>query len=184
MKFYYIYHKNEILKAALGIVLFMWSLTATIAYIRKKDQIIFVKIKTDSVEIVKDLTEPDENYLEKIFIKRFSQLHYTYDSENFEQNLLQSKELMTTDVWKDNEAAIKKQKEYMLDKIIAQTAVVERIVKKDWMYEVDLNLLSQKNTETFQRKFKVTIEFKKIKRTIENPFGFEITRLAETETAI
>ncbi|MFZ3229921.1 MAG: hypothetical protein WA160_06940 [Pseudobdellovibrio sp.] len=184
MNVFLTYYKKEVYIALIWFFLCSWALTATVGFLRKKDQIIFVKIKSDSVDIVRDLSEQDEFLLEKIFIKRFSQFHYTYDSNNFEDNLKSSSNYMKDDLWKSIGDKIRKQKDFMGGKIIAQTAVIEKIVKKDWKYEINLNLVAQKNTDTFMRKFKIILELQKVERTINNPFGLVVTSLNEEELAL
>lgn len=181
MKYFLTFFKNEVLTISIWVILVIWAFFASIFALKKDYQIVFVKMKNDTLELSNKLSDADENYLEKIFIKRFVQLHYTYDNQNFESNLENSSNLISHDIWSDIKAKIDRQKEYIKDKQVSQTAVVERIVKKDFKYEITLNVISQKNSETFSRKFIVTLETKKIDRTNLNPFGFIITNLSEEE---
>jgi len=178
------YYKNEILKFVIWILLFIWCLTTSIAFIVKKDQIVFVKFSADSVEIIKDLSQEDEGYLEKIFLKRFSQLHYTYDSDNFISNISDSSNFIEPTLWSEINKKFQTNIAYFQDKQISCTSVIEKIVRKDNFYEVVLNLVTQENSRTLKSKLKVKIELKKVPRTIKNPFGFQVVKLDESEVIL
>lgn len=184
MAYFLTFFKHEVLSIVIWITLLLWSIFASVFALKKDYQIIYVKMKNDVLEISSSLNEADDNYLEKTFIKRFVQMHYTYDNQNFDSNLENSSNFMSDSLWSEIQPAIDRQKEYIKDKLVTQTAVVERIVKKDFKYEITLNVVSQKNSETLNRKFLVQLEIQKTDRTSRNPFGYYVAHLTEEEKSL
>lgn len=184
MKIFLTYFKNEVLTYSLCVVVGLWAVFASVFAIQKKDKIVYLKMNNDSLEVLSDLNDQDSKYLEKIFIKRITQLHYTFDNESFSANI-DDLSLLLDDSLKEelNKKAVLR-KEYMLDKTIAQTAVVEHMEKRDDTYVVTLNVLSQNNTNSLRHKVTVKMDLKPSKRTLSNPFGLVITKFEEDERPI
>lgn len=181
MKIFLTYFKNEIMVVSLFIVLTVWALSTTVIAIRKQNHNYFVFVKEGNFQVKEELSEADENYLELIFVKRFIQLHYTYNSNNFESNLVNSSNYIKHSLWKEMESRISKDFDYIKGKNISQTAVTGDIKRKDYEYVVTIDVISQKETETLQRRFNVLLELEKVPRTNTNFFGLQVSKLEEKE---
>ena len=179
MKIFLTYFKYEVLKYFIYIILFLWALTMSIVALKKSDKVVYLKLYSDSAEIVTSLSEQELKHLEVIFIKRITQLFYTFNNDNFMTNFDDLKNYFSNSL---KEQLIKNslmKMSFMKDKTVSQTAVIEEIKKSDGKYLITLNVVSQTNSNLLKQKVMVSMRLQKTEKSIENPFGFEITEYEE-----
>jgi hypothetical protein len=173
-------YKNNLIISFLIFILTAWAVSATIMGINKKDKTILIKVSNEDVSVIDNLNPQEELLQERAFLRRFILLMYNYDPLSFETNVNKASFILTDDFWRKTQSEMTQAKESIVQKKITQTSAIEKLSR---ISENNFELIAQtsitKDGDLVDHKIRIKISIQKTKRTLENPWGMEISNAVE-----
>lgn len=180
MKRLFLLYKRNIIISSLIAILLLWAISATLLGLSKKDKIILVRISNEGTSII-DVLSPEEELLqEKAFLRRFITLMYNYDFLSFEGNINKVSFILSDDLWLRTQSEMEKTKSTISEKKIFQTTAIEKVVRlTPNEYELTAQSTIVKDGTSQDHKIKLKVSIVKVPRSIQNPWGMEVTDAVE-----
>lgn len=180
----FLLYKTEILSACAIALLSVWALSSTVIAISRNDKVVIFRINSDGESEL--IGEKNDGALAEPFIYRYVQLMYNYDSNSFESNVRKSLPYLSQEFWTkikpDFIASIAKIKERRVVQSTAITTKVSKIDGNQYAFATQSEITknsSDGNRTTETQMLKVLIQVKKVQRSLENPFGWEVQNVSE-----
>jgi hypothetical protein len=161
-------------------VLTAWAISSTVMLFQKKDKTILIKVSNDDVSVIDNLTQKEELLQERAFLRRFILLMYNYDQLSFETNVNKASFILTDDFWRKTKSEMPEAKESIEQKKITQTSAIEKLSRiSQNVFEIIAQTSISKDGDIADHKIRITITINKTQRTLENPWGMEVSNAVE-----
>ena len=184
MRRLYLLYRQNIFTAAIVTVMLSWALTSTFFAIRKNDKLILLKISAEGVSPI-DAEHASEDLIQvKTFLRRYIQLMYNYDFLSFEENVNKVSFILSDSFWRKVHDGMTSTKKSIDSAKITQTSAIEKLSKLGPnSYELVVQTVISKTTGESKisqnQKFKLKVNLDEVKRSLENPWGMEVTDATE-----
>lgn len=180
MRRLFLLYKRNIIISSTILILSLWAVSATLLGLSKKDKIVLVRISNEGTSII-DVINPEEEIVqEKAFLRRFVTLMYNYDFLSFEKNINKVSFILSDDLWIKTRSEMENTKSVIAEKKISQTAAIEKVVRiAPNEYELTTQSTLIKEGITQDHKIKLKVSITKVPRSIQNPWGMEVTNAVE-----
>ena len=184
MKRFYQLYRTRIVTAIALIMLGIWSLSSTAIALLKKDRIVVMKIDANGDSAV--IGEAEDSPIAEPFFRRYVQYMYNYDSNSFESNVQKCLPLLSQSFWDkmkpDYLSSIEKIKERKVMQSAAITSKIAVLGNSTYAFSTQSTVskdLSDGKRIIEEQSYKLIMTIKKVPRTIENPFGWEVQNVTE-----
>jgi hypothetical protein len=172
--------RNEITHWALVVALLLWALTASLYSFSKKDQLILIALDENGTHLI---TKADDRLLQlelKNFIQNFISTFYDYDEKSFSEKMNKATDLMSEPLWLSQKENIQKIQKNLQENPLSQTPEIESLdLIGDSKIEALVGLKVTSRLREEKVFLKVTLEFKKHERSLQNPWGYEVINIYE-----
>lgn len=178
------YFKYQSLKWITFSFLTIWALTSTAIALRSNTKIILISLEEDGTRILRDGQDPALAKEKLNFLKEYLFYAYQYTEANYDRRITQAGSLMSDKLWKEKEEEFQRIWKKMKESPITQTArILDLRDLGEGYFEADIDVQIQSRLLERSTKTKVTLRIQPHKRTTENPYGWEIQSLHESEFA-
>lgn len=173
-------YQQEIMRWALILGLIIWALVASVLALQNRKETLLIGI--DERGSVKLITDKDDQFLQeeiKGFLNQFLELYYSYDENTFESRVARAADLFSDELWSEKQAELLALSEKLKKEPLAQSFELEvlDLIGTDKV-EAVLNIKIKQRISEHKIKLKVNLVFDKRKRSIKNPWGFELKELS------
>lgn len=172
--------REEIKQWLLIMSLSIWAIFATAFALKNNSKTILIGIDDSGSRLI---TETNDRILQnelRNFLKHFIEQYFIYDEKTFADQMSLASDLMSPELWEIQKPKLLEIKEKLQKLPLTQLADIESLDKiDDDKVEGILNLVIKSKLSDHKVKLKISLKILKIKRTEQNPWGFEIAELSD-----
>lgn len=186
MSTYKIYLAQKHIKEWLLIITLLFALVITSIYaFSKKSEMLLIGIDQNGTRVITQ--EEDPIFKTEIinFIRTFVSLSYNFDQDTFTENAGKYSELLSLDLWNQKKSDVLNAAEQIKKEPMQLSTFITKVGKdKDKegndIYNVYTSQTLTRRAKTEKLKYILKMQVAKVsKRTKDNPYGFEVTKLEE-----
>lgn len=174
-------YQLEIQRWALILTLLSWSIVSTTLALQNKKETLLVGI--DSMGFARVISSQNDRYIQeelKAFLKEYISKAYTFAPLTFDAQLGAAANLMSNKLWDSKKSELLKLRETIQHDPYEQTAQIESLdLVSDGQVEGIINLEVIQKLNRRHLKVKVTLSFGPNERSVQNPWGYQITEVSD-----
>lgn len=180
IKLYLKLYQKNIFSLLIITLLVCWSISMSVLAFRNQTKILILQVTEDGVFDVSS----DENKLDNIFLINFLRAYvgycYNYDVNSFDKNMSRCSDMMSEKLWNTKKEQISRAvNELKSDKVSYTTSLDKALSKPDGSFELNITTTRFYSGGTSDAKVKLTLQITKTKRSVQNPWGYEVQNVQE-----
>lgn len=186
MSTYKIHLAQSKAKEWIMIIVLLFALVITGLYaLSKKSETILIGIDDNGTRVI--TTEEDPVFKTEVvnFIRTFVALSYNFDQDTFTDNAAKYSDLLSLDLWNQKKTDVVRAAEEIKKEPMQLSTIITKLTKdkdKDGheIYKVYTSQTLTRRARSDKYKYLLEMQISKVaKRTKENPYGYEVTRIEE-----
>ncbi|WP_374032911.1 hypothetical protein [Bdellovibrio bacteriovorus] len=172
--------RSELKHWLLVSVLLLWSLSATVFGLTKKDRVLLIGIGDSGARVI---TDREDSFLKEElqkFVLQFLDLYYVYDEKTYKDRAGKAADVFGEELWDEKKSEMLALHEKLQKTPLSQSIEVQSVdLIEPGKVEVVLKINIKSRMSAPQVNLKVLLSYQENKRSEENPWGYQITGISE-----
>lgn len=174
-------YQQEISRIVLILALLIWAIMASFLALQNRKEIILIGL--DQKGHAQLISDKDNHFAQeelKSFLQEFLESFFRYDENTFSQRISLATDLMSQELWTSQKDKLLQIAEQLKKEPLTQDFTVESMdMLDDSRVEAILRVTIKQRISEKSIRLRVNLGVKPKERTRTNPWGFEITELAD-----
>ncbi|RYZ93133.1 MAG: hypothetical protein EOP06_02085 [Proteobacteria bacterium] len=173
-------YREELLRWILIIVLALWALTVTVAYLRSRPQTIVIGVSDDASYLIETRSQSHEAKEKLTYLKAFIANYYSFNEKNYDAKMSRAGDSMSQDLWQSKQAEILKIKASLASNPYSQEIKLLSVDDLgDGKIEALTMVMVRRKLNVTPVKLKISLKVEAKARDQASPYPFEVTELSD-----